>query len=87
MRFDNTVWWCPENRPNPYLIEFHLRNSVFAHCRGAAETSDSDDETSGDEGEVALARHIIMDFFGEGELERKMAGAISADTLVDMLEE
>ena len=27
-RCDGTPWRCPENRPNPYLMAFHLRNSV-----------------------------------------------------------
>lgn len=59
------------NRPNPYRIEFHLRNSVFAHCRGTAETSDSDDETTGDDDEVALAQNELWIFSLRVNLEEK----------------
>jgi hypothetical protein len=41
-------WWGPGSRPDPRLLEFHLRNSVFAQMRGVGQPVfseyDDDDE-------------------------------------------
>jgi hypothetical protein len=58
-RWDGTIWWSPENRPNPFLMAFHLRNSVFAHCRGAAGYDGFD--TENDKENVEIARSVVCE--------------------------
>ena len=78
-RWDGTVWWCPENRPNPYLMAFHLRNSVFAHCRGAAGYDEFD--TEDDKENLEIARSVVSEFFENSEIGDKIASALSPEVL------
>ncbi|KAJ3385693.1 hypothetical protein HDU80_000615 [Chytriomyces hyalinus] len=42
-RSDGSCWWSEETRPHPGLVEFHLRNSVFKHLRGFADSDSESD--------------------------------------------
>ncbi|KAJ1535215.1 hypothetical protein HK405_015783, partial [Cladochytrium tenue] len=59
LRADGHPWWNERTRPLECLVDFHLRQSVFRNCRGAAlETSDDrseDEEDAPVEVQVKLA--------------------------------
>jgi hypothetical protein len=78
-RFDGTVWWGPDDRPNPYLMAFHLRNSVFAHCRGAAGYDEFDSED--DKENLMIARSVVSEFFDNSEIGSKIASSLTSDAL------
>jgi hypothetical protein len=85
LKFDGsqwTPWWSPENRPLQKLFEFHLRNSVFAHMRGAGSDSDNDEVDEEDQ-RISVARKQIINFF-EGSYVEKLAMTITSDTLTDI---
>ncbi|ORY37295.1 hypothetical protein BCR33DRAFT_854861 [Rhizoclosmatium globosum] len=89
VRADNSTWWSLETCPQPKLVKFHLRNSIFQHMRDSTEVIDmdlSDDEDFVDES-VSMARMRVQGFFGESEVGKTLSKRITANTLVNLLDE
>jgi hypothetical protein len=60
-------------------MAFHLRNSVFAHCRGAASYKEFD--TEDDKENVEMARYVVREFYENSEIGLKIASSLTSDTL------
>ena len=81
-RADGSLWWSPETCPNPWLVKFHLQNSVFAHCKGGAEPVDEEF----DDPDVLANRMKLLDYFNGSYIGQKLARSITVDTLVELSE-
>jgi len=82
-RADGSFWWSPETCPNPWLVKFHLQNSVFAHCKGGGE---SDDDDVFDDPDVLVNRLKLLDYFNGSYIGEKLARSVTVETLVELCE-